>query len=178
MKATGIVRRIDDLGRVVIPKEIRRTMRIREGDPLEIYTDNNGEVIFKKYSPIEELATFACQYAEVLAKSMGMPVVITDRDHVVAANGIPKREVLERRVSGELEELMEQRKNYQYTGKERLKPVEGLDRNATVIYPILSSGDVMGAAVLLEGEGGCQASETENKAMQIAADFLGKQMES
>ena len=109
---------------------------------------------------------------------MGMPVVITDRDHVVAANGIPKREVLERRVSGELEELMEQRKNYQYTGKERLKPVEGLDRNATVIYPILSSGDVMGAAVLLEGEGGCQASETENKAMQIAADFLGKQMES
>ncbi|HJB27060.1 MAG TPA: AbrB/MazE/SpoVT family DNA-binding domain-containing protein [Firmicutes bacterium] len=178
MKATGIVRRIDDLGRVVIPKEIRRTMRIREGDPLEIYTDNNGEVIFKKYSPIEELSTFACQYAEVLAKSMGMPVIITDRDHVVAANGIPKREVLERRVSGELEEIMEQRRSYQHSGKEAFKPVEGISRSAAVIYPILSSGDVTGSVILLEGDGGRQASETENKAIQIAADFLGKQMES
>ncbi len=178
MKATGIVRRIDDLGRVVIPKEIRRTMRIREGDPLEIYTDNNGEVIFKKYSPIEELSAFACQYAEVLAKSMGMPVVITDRDHVVAVNGIPKREVLERRVSGELEEIMEQRHSYRHSEGETLRPVEGISRNAAVIYPILSSGDVTGSVVLLEGEGGRQASETENKAVQIAADFLGRQMES
>lgn len=178
MKATGIVRRIDDLGRVVIPKEIRRTMRIREGDPLEIYTDNNGEVIFKKYSPIEELSTFACQYAEVLAKSMGMPVIITDRDHVVAANGMPKREVLERRVSGALEEVMEQRRGYQYSSGEELKPVEGINRNAAVIYPILSSGDVTGAVVLLEGDAGRQASEVENKAVQIAAEFLGRQMES
>ena len=106
MKATGIVRRIDDLGRVVIPKEIRRTMRIREGDPLEIYTDNDGEVIFKKYSPIGDLSGFAGIYAEVLHKTGGSPVVVCDRDHVVAVSGIPKKELLERRVSPSLEEMM------------------------------------------------------------------------
>ena len=99
MKATGIVRRIDDLGRVVIPKEIRRTMRIREGDPLEIFVSNEGEVIFKKYSPISELGSIAAQYCEVLFRTAGYPVLITDRDHVVAVSGISRREVLERRVS-------------------------------------------------------------------------------
>ena len=92
MKATGIVRRIDDLGRVVIPKEIRRTMRIREGDPLEIYTDREGEVIFKKYSPIGELVSFAAQYADTLNKTCGMSVVITDRDVVIACAGVSKKE--------------------------------------------------------------------------------------
>ena len=94
MKATGIVRRIDDLGRVVIPKEIRRTMRIREGDPLEIFVSNEGEVIFKKYSPISELGSIAAQYCEVLFRTAGYPVLITDRDHVVAVSGISRREVL------------------------------------------------------------------------------------
>ena len=103
MKATGIVRRIDDLGRVVIPKEIRRTLRIREGDPLEIYTATDGEVIFKKYSPVGELAEFASQYADVLAIISSMPTIITDRDHVIAAAGVSKREFLERRVTAVLE---------------------------------------------------------------------------
>lgn len=107
MKATGIVRRIDDLGRVVIPKEIRRTMRIREGDPLEIFTDNDGEVVFKKYSPIGELSPFAGQYADVMSRACGMAVLICDRDHVVAAAGVSKKEFQERRVSARLEELME-----------------------------------------------------------------------
>ena len=92
MKATGIVRRIDDLGRVVIPKEIRRTMRIREGDPLEIYTDREGEVIFKKYSPIGELASFAAQYAETLYKTCSLSVVICDRDAVIACAGVSKKD--------------------------------------------------------------------------------------
>ena len=92
MKATGIVRRIDDLGRVVIPKEIRRTLRIREGDPLEIYTDTNGEVIFKKYSPVGELSDFAAQYAEVISKVVNRPVIISDRDHIIAAAGVTKKE--------------------------------------------------------------------------------------
>ena len=105
MKATGIVRRIDDLGRVVIPKEIRRTLRIREGDPLEIFTSNDGEVIFKKYSPIGELSAFAGQYAEILHKTSSRPVIVCDRDHVVSASGLPKKELLERRISPALEEL-------------------------------------------------------------------------
>ena len=112
MKATGIVRRIDDLGRVVIPKEIRRTLRIREGDPLEIFTSNDGEVIFKKYSPIGELSAFAAQYADILHKTSGKAVIVCDRDHVVAAAGVPKKELLERRVSPALEQLCDQRKSY------------------------------------------------------------------
>ena len=112
MRATGIVRRIDDLGRVVIPKEIRRTLRIREGDPLEIYTDSGGEVIFKKYSPMGEMSTFAEQYAEVLNRVTKRPVIITDRDHVVAVSGVSKKEYAERRISDSLEQLIENRKSY------------------------------------------------------------------
>ena len=178
MKATGIVRRIDDLGRVVIPKEIRRTMRIREGDPLEIYTDNNGEVIFKKYSPLGELGIFAAQYAEVLYKTGGFPVLVCDRDHVIAVSGIPKKELLERRVSATLEDHMEQRKHFGHGGGAgRLQPVEGVDRFAIVGAPIIASGDVCGSIMLLAEEPGATAGETETKLIITAAAFLGKQME-
>ncbi|MCL2857567.1 MAG: AbrB/MazE/SpoVT family DNA-binding domain-containing protein [Oscillospiraceae bacterium] len=175
MKATGIVRRIDDLGRVVIPKEIRRTMRIREGDPLEIYTDNNGEVIFKKYSPLGELGTFAAQYAEVLYKTGGFPVLVCDRDHVIAVAGIPKKELLERRVSGALEDHMEQRKPFGDAG--RIQPVEGVDRFAIAGAPIIASGDVCGSIMLLAEEPSAVAGDTETKLIATAAAFLGKQME-
>ena len=109
MKATGIVRRIDDLGRVVIPKEIRRTMRIREGDPLEIFTERDGEVIFKKYSPIGELGEFAAGYAETLAKTSGIAVVITDKDSVIAVSGAPKKELVEKRISEDVEKMLEKK---------------------------------------------------------------------
>ncbi|WP_040195940.1 stage V sporulation T C-terminal domain-containing protein [Candidatus Soleaferrea massiliensis] len=179
MKATGIVRRIDDLGRVVIPKEIRRTMRIREGDPLEIYTDNDGEVIFKKYSPIGELASFASLYADVLYKTGGHPVVVCDNDNVISVAGLPKKELIERRVSTHLEELMESRRNYIYTAEEqvRLQPVEGVERYATVAVPIVAAGDVCGSVMFLESESGGYAAESEIKLIQAAAAFLGKQME-
>lgn len=179
MKATGIVRRIDDLGRVVIPKEIRRTMRIREGDPLEIYTDNDGEVIFKKYSPIGELSGFSGQYAEVLSKTSGHAVVVCDRDHVISVAGMPKKELLERRVSSSLEEMMEQRKSYTYDSEEqkKLQPVEGVNRYALVQYPIIASGDVCGAIMMFAPDNGGLCTELENKLVQTAAAFLGKQME-
>ena len=179
MKATGIVRRIDDLGRVVIPKEIRRTLRIREGDPLEIFTDTNGEVIFKKYSPIGELSSFAEQYAEVLSRVSKQPILISDSDHIVAAAGVSKREFLERRISPQLEEYMENRKPF-FVGKEgssALLPIEGLSRSAAVMYPILSAGDVTGSVILLDNEQGIPPTEIENKLLQTAAVFLGKQME-
>ena len=92
MKATGIVRRIDDLGRVVVPKEIRRILRIREGDPLEIFTDKDGEIILKKYSPIGELSSFAQQYVESTAQILGCPVCVSDRDQIIAVAGISKKE--------------------------------------------------------------------------------------
>lgn len=178
MKATGIVRRIDDLGRVVIPKEIRRTMRIREGDPLEIYTDNDGEVIFKKYSPIGELSPCSAQYAEVLCKNVGFPALICDRDHVVAAAGVSRKEYLERRVSAELEELMESRRSYiSRQGDGGFFPVEGLDRRAVVVFPVIASGDINGAVLLLENDAGTAPRDTEIKLTEVAAGFLGKQME-
>ncbi len=178
MKATGIVRRIDDLGRVVIPKEIRRTMRIREGDPLEIYTDNDGEVIFKKYSPIGELSSFASQYAEVLGKIGGYPVVVCDRDHVISVAGIPKKELLERRVSPALEELMEQRRNFAVTGDgKKMQPVEGVDRYALVQAPIIAAGDVCGSIMFIAGDNPNPATDTEIKLIQVGAAFLGRQME-
>ena len=111
MKATGIVRRIDDLGRVVIPKEIRRTMRIREGDPLEIYTDREGGVIFKKYSQLGDVSDFAAQLCDTISRVAGLPAVITDRDSVIAAGGVPRREVVDKRVSPQVEQLMEERKS-------------------------------------------------------------------
>ena len=175
MKATGIVRRIDALGRVVIPKEIRRTMRIREGDPLEIYTDAGGEVIFKKYSPIGELGGFAAQYAESLAKGTDLSVIICDRDHCVAAAGISKKEVMERRISSSLEDIMESRKSATAAGHGYA--LEGIERNICVAVPIISAGDVCGAVALLENEGADKAAESDIKLAQVAATFLGKQME-
>lgn len=178
MKATGIVRRIDDLGRVVIPKEIRRTMRIREGDPLEIFVSNEGEVIFKKYSPINELGSAAAQYCEVLNRTAGYPVLITDRDHVVSVSGIGRKEVLERRVSPALEDYIESRRSY--TARENepgLQPIEGLDYYALVQSPIISSGDVCGSVMFLQNKRGDLPGDAEQKLVQAAAAYLGRQME-
>lgn len=178
MKATGIVRRIDDLGRIVIPKEIRRSFRIKEGDPLEIYTDADGEVIFKKYSPIGELSTFASQYAEVLHKDAGLPIAITDNDHVIAVAGISKREVLERRITKNLEELMENRQIHIKTDTTpSMNAIEGFDRRAQVVYPIIYGGDVSGSIALIEEDTSYNPTESDIKLVQVAASFLGKQIE-
>ena len=178
MKATGIVRRIDDLGRVVIPKEIRRTMRIREGDPLEIYTSSDGEVIFKKYSAIGEMSENASQVAEIMYKLAGCPVVVFDRDHVVATSGVTKKEFQERRVSPELEELMESRKQYfAEDDNSRLCPVEGVPQSSLAAMPILSAGDVTGAVAFLSNGGKQKASELQKSLVNAAAQFLGRQVE-
>lgn len=177
MKATGIVRRIDDLGRVVIPKEIRRTMRIREGDPLEIYTDASGEVIFKKYSPIGELSASAVQYADAVASVSDLSIVICDRDHCVAAAGISKKEVMERRVTSELEEIMESRKIATFSTQEDRFALEGVSKKICVAAPIIAAGDICGAVVLLASEKREEATETDIKIATIAASFLAKQME-
>ena len=180
MKATGIVRRIDDLGRVVIPKEIRRTLRIREGDPLEIYTENDGEVIFKKYSPMGELQDFAGQICESIGRNTGHIAAISDRDAVIAVAGAPKRELLERRNSSELEQLMEQRKIYRYeSGQKQLRVSDSVDRyHIGVAAPILAEGDLMGSVMLLLEEEDVPFGEPEQKLVQTVAGFLGRQMES
>ena len=178
MKATGIVRRIDDLGRVVIPKEIRRTMRIREGDPLEIYTERDGEVIFKKYSPIGELGEFAASYAETLSKTMGIPAVITDRDNIIAVSGVSKKELLEKRVSSDIENLMCEKESFKSQGFDAgLSIAEGNDNyNAGVVVPIVSEGDTIGSVIFVMTENQ-STSETEIKVAESAANFLGRHME-
>lgn len=178
MKATGIVRRIDDLGRVVIPKEIRRTMlhgRETAGD----FHQQRREVIFKKYSPLGELGEFAGVYAEVLGKVLTTPVLICDRDHVIAAAGLPKKEVLERRAAPALEEIMESRQSYILENPQSspVYAVEGYDRPAAAVYPILAAGDVCGAVILSAGEDRRQPSEADRKLIAAAAMFLGRQME-
>lgn len=179
MKATGIVRRIDDLGRVVIPKEIRRTMRIREGDPLEIYTEKDGEVIFKKYSPIGELGDFAVNYAETLSKTTGKGACITDRDSIIAVSGIPKKELMEKRVSRDLENIMQEKTTFHSRSDgNKLSIVDGTDKyNAGVVVPIVSEGDTIGSVIFVLNEGE-KVSEVESKLAESAAGFLGKHMEN
>ncbi len=179
MKATGIVRRIDDLGRVVIPKEIRRTMRIRDGDPLEIYTGPNEEVVFKKYSPVGEMSAFAVQYADVMARVSGVPVLICDRDHVIAVAGESKKEYLEQRLSRQLEQAMEERQPViLHSGESKpLLPIENKDRAAAVMVPILAAGDVTGCVCFLADERRTPPAESDIRLAQVAAGFLGKQME-
>ena len=184
MKATGIVRRIDDLGRVVIPKEIRRTMRIKEGDPLEIYTDRDGEVIFKKYSPIGEMQNFANEYADTLQKTSSSPIFICDRDAVIACAGVPKKEFNERSLSDELEKIMEGRSFYaRSTDGARIKVLrDGGESFVLCAMPIISEGDVIGCVAAIctdEEKQGAHAvpSEVESKLIITAAGFLGRQLE-
>ena len=180
MKATGIVRRVDDLGRIVIPKEIRRTLKIREGDPLEIYTEKDGGVIFRKYSPMGDLQDFAAQLCDAIGTNTGRIAAVSDRDSIIALAGAPKRELLDKPNSRELEKLMEQRKNYRYaSGETLLRATEGSDKyHLGVAAPILCQGDLMGCVMLLLDEDANPLQEADQRLAQTVAGFLGKQMES
>ena len=179
MKATGIVRRVDDLGRIVIPKEIRRTLRIREGDPLEIYTEKDGGVIFRKYSPMGDLQESAAQMCEAMGSATGLIAAVSDRDSVIAIHGAPRRDLVDRPNSAALERIMEQRKHYFcQTGDEPVPVVDGVEKyRLGAAAPILSRGDLMGCVMLLT-EGAQSLTDAEQKIVQTAAGFLGRQMES
>jgi AbrB family transcriptional regulator (stage V sporulation protein T) len=179
MKATGIVRRIDDLGRVVIPKEIRRTLRIREGDPLEIFVDRDGEVILKKYSPIGELGDFAKEYAESLFESTNHITMITDRDNIITLAGGSKKEYLDKQVGTLVENCMENRKTALETTPSEVEICKDLKEkyNSYVIAPIITGGDPIGAVILLTKDESVKMGQMEVKMAETAAGFLGKQME-
>jgi AbrB family transcriptional regulator (stage V sporulation protein T) len=181
MKATGIVRRIDDLGRVVIPKEIRRTLRIREGDPLEIFTDREGEIILKKYSPIGELGQFAKQYADSLAQTTGYIIAISDKDQFVAASGSMKKEIISKPITRDLEEVINERENILASKEDKsfIKIVADDENDYTyqVIYPIISEGDAIGSVIMLTKDPKVKFGEVETKLASTAAAFLGRQME-
>ena len=180
MKATGIVRRVDDLGRIVIPKEIRRTLKIREGDPLEIYTEKDGGVIFRKYSPMGELQDMAAQICESIGANTGRIAAVSDRDAIIALSGAPRRELMDKPNSRELDKIMEDRKSYRYEfGGAKLRATEGTDKyHLGVAAPILCQGDLMGCVMLLMGEEGTPMAPEDQRLAQTVAGFLGKQMES
>ena len=185
MRATGIVRRIDELGRVVIPKEIRRTLRIREGDPLVIYTDRDGEVILKKYSPIGEMSSFAKDYTESLFRSLGHIACIVDRDQVVAASGVSKKELWDKPISRDLEQAIASRQtvalNRQLGGKTiAVASDEDMTQQgytAQVISPIIADGEAIGAVLLMSRDQGARMGDTELKVAETAAGIVGRQME-
>ena len=179
MRATGIVRRIDDLGRVVIPKEIRKTLRIREGDPLEIFTAKDGEVILKKYSPIGELNEFSQEYAETLGETLGHGIVVTDLDSIIAVSKLAKKDYKEKSISDELEQLIENRESK--TSKDNktiaLHKDDSMGYNSQIIMPIVSSsGDCIGSIIMVSKDENA-LSESEEKILKIAANFLGKQVQ-
>jgi len=163
MKATGIVRRIDDLGRVVIPKEIRRVLRIREGDPLEIYTSKEGEVILKKYSPINELSQFAGEYAETASNVLDSTVIVSDTDQVIAVSGGQKKDFMDKKIDFELDKIIQSKNRFLNDNK--------------IIVPIVSQGDAIGSIMILS-KNSHALGEAELKAAEIGATFLARQMDN
>ena len=180
MKATGIVRRVDDLGRIVIPKEIRRTLHIKESDPLEIFTDRDGAVIFKKYSPMGELADFAAQICQALHKTTGVPVAICDRDAIVTAAGSGHRSITEKPISKELESTLNARSLY-YAPQDVpgfMPTGTDTDLRVEIAAPILAEGDILGGVLFLGDVSRRVTTEVEQKLAQAVALFLGKHMEN
>ena len=183
MRATGIVRRIDELGRVVIPKEIRRTLRIREGDPLEIFTDHDGEVVLKKYSPIGEIASIAKDYTDSLYRTLGHMACICDRDAVVSVSGAARKELAERPLSHDVEEILQGRRLVvrNLADGARMLPVTNDDApdayTAQLFMPILSDGEIIGGLILLSRAAGGGMSDVDQKVAEATATIIGRQME-
>ena len=177
MKATGIVRRIDDLARVVIPKEIRRTMRIREGDPLEIYTSGAGEVIFKKYSPVGEMGEYAHLLCDAVAKQTEFSVAICDRDHCIAAAGSGAKEFISLEISPQLESIMESRRGRECSREENIAVFGGKSAAMGYAVPIIAAGDIAGAIVFIFNDISGELTVAEKSLGNCCAAFLSRQLE-
>lgn len=182
MKATGIVRRIDELGRIVVPKELRKNLRIKEGDSIEIFTGSDGEVILKKYSPIGELSDFAQEYVEVASKILGCPVCVTDKEQIIAVAGTPKKDLLGKHLHKELECAIQDREGIMARkGEKKYIQITGENDaifEGQIVQTIISEGDAIGAVLILTKDGKTPLTEMERKVAAIAANFLGKQMEN
>ena len=183
MRATGIVRRIDELGRVVIPKEIRRTLRIREGDPLEIFTDHDGEVVLKKYSPIGEIAAIAKDYTDSLYRTLGHVALISDRDAIVSSSGAAKRDYVEKPLSPEIDQILQTRQMsmLNLSSGAKMVPITNDDRadsySSQIVAPILADGEIVGGLILISRDSGQQMTVVDQKVAETTANIIGRQME-
>ncbi|MDF2865986.1 MAG: stage sporulation protein [Clostridia bacterium] len=180
MKATGIVRKIDDLGRIVIPKEIRKGLRIRVGDPLEIYVEKNGEIILKKYAPMGDLLKISEQYADTLFATSGFSVCITDTDTIIAVSGCAKKDYLDKEINENILKIMEERTTWSTKDDSSIKILKSETTpkyGSQAIAPIVSDGDIIGSVILFSLDYAKKITEVELKLINSAAIFLGKQME-
>ncbi len=181
MKATGVVRRIDDLGRIVIPKEIRKTLRIKEGSPLEIFTEKEGDIILRKYSPIGEISNFSSEYVESLAKVTDLIAIVTDKDTIIAVSGTQKKDLLEQSISEELEKIIDKRESVILEQSKAIMITEKGNKEkeakSQVIVPIISESEVTGSVILMAKEDSIKLGKQEEQIAKIAANFLGNQME-
>lgn len=176
MKATGVVRRIDDLGRIVIPKEIRRSLRIREGDSLEIYTDGTNSITFKKYSPVESINNFIFQYVEALNVSSKKDIIITDTEKIVAVSGNVKKDLIGKKISLRLDDRIQKRTLQVFEKGETLEITENFEyKNAAVLKPIAVYGDLIGAVIVLSDN---RIDDVDRVLAESSATFLGKYLES
>lgn len=181
MKATGIVRRIDHLGRVVVPISIRRNLRIREGDPLEIFIDRDSGIIFRKYSPFVGLEDFAQMYSDSLYKSSGQIAFITDKDAIIAVSGASKKEFMYKSIGDIVEKVMNERRIFCHNGSEEketglsfLADDEESTFSSILIAPIISGSEPVGSVVLCSMEPGVKMGEVEIKLAATATEFLGR----
>lgn len=180
MKATGIVRRIDELGRIVIPKEIRRTYKIREGTPLEIFSGENGELMLKKFSPVLELEDIAVDSCKSIFDTLEFDTFVCDKDEVIAVEGSVnfKKSFLHKSITLDLERVIENRKPLLLNSKEGANLVQlikerEISYSSLVIVPILASGDTYGAIVLV---GQNNFSNQDVKTLQTFANFISLQI--
>lgn len=176
MKATGVVRRIDDLGRIVIPKEIRRNLRIREGDSLEIYTDGTNSIILKKYSHIENINNFIIHYVDAVYASNKKEIIITDTERIIAAAGNFRKDIIGKKIDLRLDDRIQKKTTQIIEKNEGLEVTDNLVLNSpTILKPISVYGDIIGAVILI-GEG--SIGDTEKAIAEMTSSFLGKYLES
>lgn len=178
IKATGIVRRIDDLGRIVIPKEIRKKFKLREGDPMEIFVTEEG-ILFKKYSPVGQLDDFAKEYASSLFENTGHTAIITDRDTVIAIAGGSRREYLDKNVGEIIYQCLDNRISKMNNDLIDFEIIDGVKEECSsfVITPIVIEGDPVGSILLLNKDENVKMGQLEIKLVETAASFLVKQIE-
>lgn len=178
MKATGIVRRIDDLGRIVIPKEIRKTLKVKEGMPLEIYTDKEGGIILRKFLPFSEMSSLSEEFAQCVAQQMGNAVFVTDREKVVAAAGYTGEDIVGESISHILENILDDRdERLPLSERNRFIPViHGMEEHEQICQAIRSNGQIIGAIIIQAKDRKQRLGESEKKIALVAAEFLGKQV--
>lgn len=174
MKATGVVRRIDELGRIVIPKEIRKTLRIKEGENLEIYIDNES-IILKKYSSIHNLDEFAQKLTDTISNLLKKNIIITDSDSIVAISGGLKKKYLGQKISDELETIIKKRSQILEKNIKSIKISEIEEAGSYTYAPIIANGDALGIVLILSKTE--PLSESEEQIVKIVANFLAKHLE-